>query len=177
MNRHDFITNVKRAIKRVWKPEVKPDIYIGVDWGGREEATSICTLSVAKSDMNVEHRHLTNMDIQDQINVINEMIAQHNPKSVVVDFGYGQAQTQELQSRHGDLVKSCYYAVRPEDRNRVSYNVGTWMLSVDRAAFMNESRLLAGPLEDNDQNSLNYAYIAWSTKNTRSAHENPIRTV
>lgn len=174
MNRYDFIAKVKKAIKKAWKPEREPDVYIGVDWGGGHDATSVCVLSnVPNADFNVEHRRLHNMNFQEQVEVINSMIATYKPKSVVVDIGAGMVPTQMLQQRHGDLVKSCYYAAA--HRNRISYDVATFMLSVDRDAFLSESRRLASNLADNDQHSLNYAYIAWSTKNTRSVHENPVR--
>lgn len=147
-------------------PQPSGPVYMGVDWGGNRDATSVCILtSTADGQLDVQHRHLAENAIVDQINSINNIIAEYKPKVVVTDIGFGQAQTAMLQERHGNMVMSCYYGSgRP---NRFHFDARTNVLTVDRDAFLRESSQLRGGLDENDRHSLNYAYIGWSIKNTR----------
>jgi DNA-directed RNA polymerase subunit RPC12/RpoP len=119
------------------------ETFMGIDWGGRNEVnnrgayTVVTIIGKNRDKYEVKHTEmLTSVEYLKQVARIRELITLYNCVSIVADSGYGQVQCQMLQSEYGPKVKSAYYA--PNSKNKMSYNEETWMLTIDRNAFIEE---------------------------------------
>ena len=161
MNRQDFISGVQRPAKEVLRLDEPGRVFMGIDWGGGRDITSVCILTKYGNAINkVEHFDISEISIVAEVSEIEGLINKLKPLSVVSDLGYGAVQTQSLQRIFGERVKSCHYGGNP---NRASYNQDTWMFTVDRDSFLQESRdlLIDKNPTPGHLHSLNYAYIAY----------------
>lgn len=143
--------------------------YIGIDWKtyNVETPTTVCILK-KMNDGNVKTTiiELTLETPYAQVELIERLIEEHDPNGVVADIGYGMMQCQMLQTKFKDRVKSCYYS---SEKNTMSYDENTWMLTVNKDAMMEEAvKFVGGPFKLIDMtlkglHALNYAYIAYCT--------------
>jgi hypothetical protein len=121
------------------------ETFMGIDWGSRNElndsgAFTVVTI-IGKNRITDKYEvkfteKLTSPEYLKQVARIKELITLYNCVSIVADSGYGQVQCQILQSEYGPRVKSAYYA--PNSKNKLSYNEETWMITIDRNAFIEE---------------------------------------
>jgi len=119
--------------------------FMGLDWGGRNDqkdkgAYTVMTI-ISKDQQSGNYRleyteRLTNPDMEKQVTYISDMIRLYNCTSVVADWGFGQYQCQKLQKAYQSRVKSCFYSTNI--KNKLKYDTDTWMLSVDRNAFLED---------------------------------------
>ena len=119
--------------------------FMGLDWGGRSDqkdkgAYTVMTI-ISKDQKAGNYRleyteRLTNPDLEKQVTYISDMIRLYNCTSVVADWGFGQFQCQKLQKAYQSRVKSCFYSTNI--KNKLKYDTDTWMLSVDRNAFLED---------------------------------------
>jgi hypothetical protein len=79
---------------------------------------------------------LTDPDLEKQVIYISDLIRLYNCTNVVGDWGFGQYQVQKLQKSWQSRVKSCFYSTNI--KNKLKYDTDTWMLSVDRNAFLED---------------------------------------
>ena len=119
--------------------------FMGLDWGGRNDqkdkgAYTVMTI-ISKDKDNGRYQleyteRLMNPDMDKQVTYIADMIRLYNCTSVVADWGFGQFQCQKLQKAYQNRVKSCFYSTNI--KNKLKYDSDTWMLSVDRNAFLED---------------------------------------
>ena len=119
--------------------------FMGLDWGGRNDqkdkgAYTVMTI-ISKDPSSgrylLEHtERLMNPDTEKQVSYISDMIRLYNCSSIVADYGFGQYQCQKLQKSYQNKVKSCFYSTNI--KNKLKYDSDTWMLSVDRNAFLED---------------------------------------
>jgi len=119
--------------------------FMGLDWGGRNDqkdkgAYTVMTI-ISKDQSSGRYlletsERLVNPDMEKQVAYISDMIRLYNCTSVVADYGFGQYQCQKLQKAYQNRVKSCFYSTNI--KNKLKYDTDTWMLSVDRNAFLED---------------------------------------
>jgi hypothetical protein len=145
--------------------------FIGIDWAGGEnnkQLVNICIIKKKKKNTDVSYAIVPENEVAKQIATIEKLIDDTDADCIVADIGFGSMQCQVLQSRFGEKFKSCYYSSNPT--KKMVYKSDTWMLTVDRDAFISEAMDLAGipfkagiPMPSKGQlQALNYAYIAMS---------------
>jgi hypothetical protein len=117
--------------------------FMGIDWGGRTDLndkgayTVVTILSKDRDKYKVEFaKRITYNDYLKQVAYIKELIRMYNCVQVVADIGAGAIQCQMLQTEFKDTVKSCYYSANL--KNKYIYNPESWMISVDRDAWLEE---------------------------------------
>jgi len=121
------------------------ETFMGLDWGGRNDkkdkgaytVATIISKDRATGKYKIEHtERILESDIDKQVIYISDMIRLYNCTSVVADWGFGQYQCQKLQKEYQSKVKSCFYSTNI--KNKLKYDTDTWMLSVDRNAFLED---------------------------------------
>ncbi len=131
--------------KRELSPMIVPpkQTFMGLDWGGRNEIkdkgayTVVTIISKDKDKYNLEYtERIMTSDIDRQVQYITELIRLYNCVNVVADSGFGQYQCQKLQKIHADKVKACWYS--NNIKNKIKYDKDTWILSIDRSAWLEE---------------------------------------
>ena len=117
--------------------------FMGIDWGGRTDLndkgayTVVTILSKDRDKYKIEFtKRITYNDYLKQVAYIKELIRVYNCINVVADIGAGAIQCQMLQAEFKDLVKSCYYSANL--KTKYVYNPESWMISVDRDAWLEE---------------------------------------
>ena len=99
-------------------PEYRPQMFMGIDWGGKADDpksttgksfSSIVIVSVDRSGtLHVENAFkLKSNDPKHKKEVINEMFRRYDIQITVADLGYGSDIVPELQSEYGSRIIGC----------------------------------------------------------------------
>ena len=143
--------------------------YIGIDWGTRINPEDSSTINVCILKLSGRiFGHMENIIInknrfEDQVSEIEKLINISEADGIVVSH-IALVQTQILQAKFGEKVKSCYYGV-PE--GHMKYNKDMWMISVFRDSIIYEAMKAVGlpfhrPMISTDAlHALNFAYVAF----------------